>query len=110
MEDMNSRAVYCDVMLDYSAEAVILMLKRFSAVHGWPSQIMSDPGTQLESAAGILMLWWTDWKESLLSWAGKQNFSWEISLADSPWRQGKVERRIGVIKRLVRVTVRDSKL
>ena len=109
-EDVNSVAVYCDVVLDYSAEAVILMLKRFCAVHGWPSWILSDPGTQLESAAAILTLWWTDWKESLLSWAGKQNFPWEISLADSSGRQGKVESVIGVIKRLVRVAVGDSKL
>ena len=45
IEDINSGAVYCDVMLDYSTEAVILMLKRFSAVHGWPSQMTSDPGS-----------------------------------------------------------------
>ena len=110
IEDINSGAVYCDIMLDYSTEDFILMLKIFSAVHGWPSRMTSDPGSQLESATGIFTLWWTDWKESLLSLAGRQNFSWEISPADSPWRQGKVERRIGVIKRLIRVTVGESKL
>ena len=97
-------------MLDYSTEAVILMLKRISAVHGWPSPMTSDCGSQLNSAAGILTLWWTDWKESLLSLAGRQNFLWEICLADSPLRQGKVESRIRVIKSLIRVTVGESKL
>ena len=29
MEDANSGAIYCDVILSNSAEAVILMLKRF---------------------------------------------------------------------------------
>ena len=110
IEDVNSGAVYCDVLLDYSAEAVILMLKRFSSIRGWPVRMTSDPGTQLESAAGILTLWWSDWKESLLSLAGSHNFSWEVSPADSPWRQGKVERRIGVIKRLIRIAIGDSKL
>ena len=110
IEDVNSGAVYCDVMLDYSTEAVILMLKKFSAVNDWPSWMTSDPGSQLESAAGILTLWWTDWKGSLLSLARRQSFSWEISPADSPWRQGKVERRIRVIKMLIRVAVGESKL
>ena len=41
IEDINSGAVYCDVILEYSAEAVVLMLKRFSAVHGWPVWMMS---------------------------------------------------------------------
>ena len=71
IEDINSRAVYCDVILDYSAEAMILMLKQFSAVRGWPVRMMSDPGSQLESTAGILTLWWSDWKKSLLSLAGR---------------------------------------
>ena len=57
IENVNSGAVYCDIMFDYSIKAVILMLKRFLAVHGWPSQITSDPGSQFESAAGILTLW-----------------------------------------------------
>ena len=42
LEDTNSGAVYCDVILYFSAEAVILMLKQFSAVCGWPVRIMSD--------------------------------------------------------------------
>ena len=56
------------------------------------------------------MLWWSHWKESLLSLAKRHNFLWEISPADSHWRQGKVERRIGIIKRLVRVPIGESKL
>ena len=69
IKDINLGAVHCDVVLDYSAEAVILMLKRFPADHGWPSRITSDPGTQLESAAGILTLWWTlEGVSAVLGW------------------------------------------
>ena len=49
-------------------------------------------------------------KDSMLKVVGKFNFTWEISLANSSWRQGKRERRIGVIKRLIKIVVRDSKL
>merc|ERR1712237_159100 len=39
-----------------------------------------------------------------------KGFRWEISPANSPWRQGKTERRIGVIKRLLKISVNDVKL
>ena len=42
--------------------------------------------------------------------ARKFKFTWETSPADLPWRQGKCERRIGAIKRLVQVTIGDPKL
>ena len=41
---------------------------------------------------------------------GKFNFTWETSLADSPWRQGKCERWIRVLKRLIRFAVGDFRL
>ena len=38
------------------------------------------------------------------------NFRWEISPPDSPWRQGKAERRIGVVKKLLKLSIGDSRL
>ena len=42
--------------------------------------------------------------------AGEKNFEWKLSPADSPWRQGKAERRIGVVKRLLRISIGDTRL
>merc|ERR1712237_104536 len=39
-----------------------------------------------------------------------KGFRWEISPANSPWRQGKTERRIGVRKRLLKISVNNVKL
>ena len=39
-----------------------------------------------------------------------QNFRWDIFPADSPWRQGKAERRIGVVKKLIRIAIGDSRV
>ena len=47
---------------------------------------------------------------SLQSLASSKGFRWEISPANSPWRQGKTERCIGVIKRLLKVSVNDIRL
>ena len=52
--DRNSGAIHCDVVMDYSAEETIKILKRFSSLRGWPVQMYSDPGSQLESSAGKL--------------------------------------------------------
>ena len=70
----------------------------------------SNPGSHLGSAAGKLSLWWSQMKDALMEVAEKHNFLWETSPAELPWWQGKCERRIGVIKRLVKVSVCDCKL
>ena len=110
IEDVNSGAVHLDVLSDYSTDSVLLTLRRFGSVRGWPSQMRSDPGSQLESASGKLENWWSSFGESLQSLSGSKNFEWILSPPDSPWRQGKAERRIGVIKDLLRVSVGDTRV
>ena len=43
LEDINSGAVYSDIVSNYSTEAIILMLKRFLSICDWPRKITSDP-------------------------------------------------------------------
>ena len=108
IEDSNSGAVYIDIVQDYSASAVLLTLKRFGALRGWPGVVSTDPGSQLESASGILERWWKTMERTLREFGSSKNFQWKISPADSPWRQGKAERRIGVVKKLLRLSIGDS--
>ena len=39
-----------------------------------------------------------------------KKIEWKTSPANSPWRQGKVERRIGIIKLLLWISISNSKL
>ena len=110
VEDVNSGAVHMDIVQDYSAEAVLLAMRRFGALRGWPGKITSDPGSQLVSASNILVSWWNEFEGALRRFAAAKNFSWEVSPPDSPWRQGKVERRIGIVKRLLKFSVGDSRV
>ena len=110
VEDVNSGAVHLDVVTDYSTNAVLLTLRRFGSLRGWPGELRSDPGSQLESASGKLEDWWSSFGDSLQTFAGTKNFEWKVSPPDSPWRQGKVERRIGVVKRLLRFCIGDTRL
>ena len=110
IEDMNSGAVHLDIVQDYSCNAVIMSVSRFGRLRRWPSALYSDPGSQLVSASGMLIAWWNEMQDPLRSFAGSRGFKWEISPADSPWRQGKAERRIAVVKRLVKLSVGDTRL
>ena len=110
IEDVNSGGVYIDVVSDYSANAVLTTMRRFGSLRGWPRVIYSDPGSQLESAGGKLQCWWLQMQDALATFAGSKSFRWETSPADSPWRQGKVERRIAVIKKLIKLAIGDSRV
>ena len=98
IEDVNSGAVYLDIVQDYSTQAILMTLRRFGAIHGWPGVISSDPGSQLEAASGKLENWWHTMDDALRSLGSAKNFRWDISPADSPWRRGKAERKIAVVK------------
>ena len=107
---MYSGTVHCDVVEDYSAAAVMRMMRKFAALRGWPRVMSLDPGSQLVSAAGKMESWYKQMEKSLQGLASSKGFRWEISPANSPWRQGKTERRVGVIKRLLKVSVNDVRL
>ena len=89
--DVNSGAVHLDIVQDYSTAAVLLSMRRFGALRGWPGEIHTDPGSQLESASGKLESWWSRMEESLRGLGSSKNFKWIVSPPDSPWRQGKAE-------------------
>ena len=108
--DQNSGAVYLDIMLDYSSQEVVKMLRRFGSLYGWPMRISSDPGSQLESSSGHLEAWWQMLGDQLTEYASKSKFQWCISPANSPWRQGRSESRIRVVKRLLKISVGCVKL
>ena len=49
-------------------------------------------------------------EEPLQEVARNKGFRWTINPANSPWRQGKVESRIKIIKRLLKIAIGESKL
>ena len=76
----------------------------------WPGVICSDPGSQLEAASGKLENWWLTMGDALRTLGSSKNFRWDVSPADSPWRQGKAERRIGVVKKLLSLSLGDTRV
>lgn len=108
--DQNSGAVHGDIVASYSASSVISAIRRFGSTRGWPAEVTSDPGSQLVSASGKLENWWTTFETSFQEFSGQKGFKWIISPANSPWRQGRAERRIGHLKRLLSLSLGDTKV
>ena len=106
--DKNSKAIHCDVVYDYSTQETIKTFRRFACLRGWPARVTSDPGSQLASAAGNMGSWMEALGGDLSNYAGENGFSWGISPADSPWRQGRAEVSIKIVKRLVKIAVGDA--
>ena len=40
--DKNSGAVHCDIVLDYSSQEVVKIMRRFGALRGFPAIMNSD--------------------------------------------------------------------
>ena len=108
--DINSNAVHCDIVLDYSAKEVVNALSRFISIRGHPSKIMSDPGSQLTSVSGDLKSWWSEIGKGIVDNTASKGLVWEIRPAGSPWRQGKAEVCIKTIKRLIKIAAAEVRL
>ena len=102
--------MHSDIVSDYSSQETIKTLRRFAALRGWPVVMFSDPGSQLVGASGNMESWFSSMKSDLEHFAGNTSFSWEISPANSPWRQGRAEVRIKVLKKLITVAVGSCRL
>ena len=94
IQDVFSGAVHIDIM-DYSALSVLVMLKRFAALRGWPTKIMSHPGTQLESASGTLTTWWKELEDPLREAAHQHGFTWDINPANITTLGGRGRWNLG---------------
>ena len=62
-----SRAIYLDVAIDYSTEAVLHTIRRLMGFRGDVRIIISDPGTQLVGASKELIEWRNSWDQEQLN-------------------------------------------
>ena len=101
--------MYTDVANDYSTNAFLQVLRRFSSFRGWPAKIFSDPGTQLVGASNelknaIAQIDWNVVNES----AVENDVEWIFSPADAPWHNGAVEALVKTVKRSLDAAIGES--
>ena len=83
IEDANAGATHLNIVQDYSTQAVLMSLRRFGVLRGWPGVICSDPAGQLEAASGKLENWWLTMGDASRTLGNIKNFRWDVSPADS---------------------------
>ena len=97
-----SRAVYIDVVPDYSTASFIMVLRRFVSLRGYPSKLYSDHGSQLTAASRELQAAVRDLNSDELRRFGAENgLEWEFSTPDAPWQNGCSEALIRSVKRAI---------
>ena len=103
------RAVYLDIAADYSTDKFLMVLRRFVSLHGYPSKLFSDNGTQLvavnKELSNITMDW--DWKK-LKGFGVTEGFEWIFTSADAPWQNGVTEAVIRSVKQAINASIGDS--
>ena len=109
--DMVMRAVHIEAAFGYDTSSFLLALTRFVSIRGYPSDIYSDPGSQLVGAERELQEAWLKMDKSQITKVGTdKGMQWHFGPADSPWYQGAVESLIKGVKRSMIISVGKSRL
>ena len=97
-----TRAVFIDITTDYSADAFLLVFRRFVSIRGYPSKIYSDQGSQLIAASKEIKEMFTnnDW-EKIINASTSNGLEWSFSPGDGPWYNGCCESLIRSIKKSI---------
>ena len=103
------RAVYVDVANDFSTDAFLQVLRRFSTFRGWPKKIFSDNGTQLVGASKELQEVITnlDWQK-IKSAGISIGIDWTFSPGNAPWYNGATEALVKTTKRALNASIGEN--
>ncbi len=100
-----STAVHLELCGNYSADAVVLALRRMFALRGTPAEILSDPGTQMLAAGRAVALWEC---APVAELSAKGGIIWRAIPAASQHANGLAKRLIAVVKRALLVAAPAS--
>ena len=109
--DLSSRAIHLECVFGYSTEHFLLALNRFVHIRGWPSEIYSDPGSQLVGADNRLKTTWNEInQDDLIKKGAKQGTKWIFGPANSPWHQGAAEAMVKTVKKCLQFAIHSERL
>nr|CAD2202371.1 unnamed protein product [Meloidogyne enterolobii] len=99
----STRAVHLEVAEDLSAQAFLHTFRRFIAQHKKPKLMISDNGTNFKAAEKVLT---SIWKENQIQkYASDHEINWIFVTERAPWKNGLVERMVGLIKYSLKRTI-----
>lgn len=108
---MNSRAVHLEMARDASADEFIQVLRRFFAIRGFPSLILSDNGTQMVGAERQLREMIKAWdKDRLREFCADKKTKWKFTTPLAPHQNGCTESLVKTCKRAMKVAIGEQVL
>ena len=95
--------MYLDLTEDYSTDAILQTIRRFTSIRGCPSEIQSDQGSQLIAAAKDIASLVADWDwKPIQEWAASRQIKWTLAPAEGPHQNGLSEAMIRSVKRSIK--------
>ena len=109
---LSSRAVYLDIVENYSTDAFIGALKRFVSIRGFPNTLHSDNGTQLTCANKQLRDITNNFNmEEIGKFGSNEGMTWSFNKAgDAPWLNASCESLLRLVKNGLLKSMGDSVL
>ena len=96
----NVRVVKLLAVPGYDTYSFLLAYSRFTSNYGSPSLVVSDRGSQLVKAGSLLTNDLGTWDWNMVSErAAKSGIKWLFVEPGCQWRNGIVERQVGILKR-----------
>ena len=93
--------MHLDIATDYSTDAFLMVLRKFVALRGYPSNIYSDSGSQLVGASNVLKSISKNWDwEKIINFGVDKGINWKFSPSDAPWWNSCCESLIKSIKKV----------
>jgi hypothetical protein len=102
LDCLYSRAVHIELVFDYSTDAFLQGFRRFMALRGTPTNVYSDPGSQLQGANNVLQKMIKNIDESKLKeFAIENGLNWHFATSDAKWKNGCSESLIPSCKKAI---------
>ena len=104
----STRAVYLDITESYSTDSILQTIRKFATIRGYPTEMISDQGSQLRAASKDIT---KDWNWTVISeWAANSKMKWTIVPAEAQHQNGLSESMIKSTKRTILHMIGDNVL
>ena len=108
---LNTRAVHLELATDCSTMELIQVLRRFFAIRGYPSLMLSDNGTQLVGAESELAKMIQGWDvKKLKEYAADKRMEWKFITPNAPHQNGCAESLVKSCKLALNQAMGDNLL
>ncbi|XP_046856027.1 uncharacterized protein LOC124449123 [Xenia sp. Carnegie-2017] len=103
-----TRAIHLDLVKDLSADEFMRCLRRFSAIRGTPSLMVSDNAKSFKATVKTLENLYNI--ASVQGYLGNNRKEWKFNLERAPWWGGFFERMVRSVKRCLKKVLGNARL